>query len=410
MTSRDIENVDVVIVGAGLAGASLATALANAGMTVSIFDSKPAPTWDIASYDSRVSAINLASQNIFMALGAWPEICEKRVSPFVGIEAWDERSKGKICFHATDNGLIRLGHVIENSVIATTLHGLLEKRNNAQVYFSTKIERLSFTSEKVVVTTSSGHSLQASLLVGADGAASKVRDFTDIDFIHHEYEQIAITAHVATEKSHEQLAYQRFLSKGPLALLPLSDGRCSIVWSANSQLAKDLNNLSDEAFIGHLEQSSEQRLGTIKSVTPRQEFTLTYGHAKRYFDNRIVLIGDAAHTIHPLAGLGANQGMLDAAMLAEMLIDSREKTNDLGDPMILHRYQRRRQADNGITLRTLNGLYRLFGNNSRLVVNIRGFGLDFTNQVIPIKRALVRKAAGLAGDLPDIARSNLSRH
>ena len=167
-------------------------------------------------------------------------------------------------------------------------------------------------------------------------------------------------------------------------------------------------NLSDEAFVDCLEQNSEQRLGRVNSVTSRKTFTLAYSHAKRYFDNRIVLIGDAAHTVHPLAGLGANQGLLDAAVLAEILIASREKKSDIGDPSILRRYQQRLQVDNGITLQTLNGLHKLFGSDNLMLMNLRGFGLNFTNQFIPLKRALVRKATGLAGNLPQIAKSNLT--
>jgi 2-octaprenylphenol hydroxylase len=391
-----------------MAGATLSCALATAGLDVSLVESGPAPQWNVDNYDLRVSAINLASQNIFMALGVWPAILEKRISPFDDIETWDEGSAGRIFFSAADAGLRHLGHIIENNVIAVALYEKLQQQERAQVHYGLSVDQCHSDDEEIVVTTHKGPIFRSRLLVGADGAMSRVRELASIGLYQRPYRHSATVSHVVTEKSHRQAAYQRFLSTGPLAFLPLADQRSSIVWSANANLGKELLQSSDDVFQQRLEIASQNCLGHITSVSHREQFFLVHRHAERYVGHRIALVGDAAHTVHPLAGLGANQGLADAATLAEVLIDSANRERDFGGQVTLRRYERWRRGENQLILNTLDGLYHLFGSGHPMIANIRGLGLNMTNRITPLKMMFLRRATGLSGDLPQMAKPPLS--
>jgi 2-octaprenylphenol hydroxylase len=406
--NRKADQVDVVVAGAGMAGATLSCALATAGLNVSLVESGPAPQWNRENYDLRVSAINLASQNILMALGVWPAIQQKRVSPFDDIEVWDENSTGRIFFSAADAGLRHLGHIIENTAISAALHEKFEQQERAQMHYGLSIDQFQSEEDEIFVTTHKGQVFRARLLVGADGALSRVRELANINLYQYSYRHAAIVGHVVTEKSHRQTAYQRFLSSGPLAFLPLADQRSSIVWSADISLAEEILQLPDNEFQQRLENAFQNRLGHITSVSHRQKFALFHRHAKRYIGNRIALVGDAAHTVHPLAGLGANQGLVDAATLAEVLIDSANREHDLGSQGTLRRYERWRRSENQLVLNTLDGLYHMFGSGHPMITNIRGLGLNMTNRMTPLKMMLLRRATGLSGDLPQMAKPSLS--
>jgi len=235
-----------------------------------------------------------------------------------------------------------------------------------------------------------------------------VRELAGIGLHQHPYRQAAIVGHVVTEKSHRQAAYQRFLSSGPLAFLPLADQRSSIVWSANAILAEELMQLPDDLFQRRLEIAFQNRLGHITSVSHREQFPLVHRHAERYVGHRIALVGDAAHTVHPLAGLGANQGLADAATLAEVLIGNADRGRDFGDQVTLRRYERWRRGENQLILNTLDGLYHLFGSGHPMITNIRCLGLNMTNRITPLKMMFLRRATGLSGDLPQMAKPSLS--
>jgi len=402
--NRTADRVDVVVAGAGMAGAALSCALAAAGLNVNVIESGPAPQWNSEHYDLRVRAINLASQNILMALGVWPAIQKKRISPFDDIETWDEGSTGRIFFSAADAGLRHLGHIIENNAIPVALHEKLQHQERAQVHYGLSIDQCQIDDKEIVVTTHKGRVFRARLLVGADGALSRVRELAGIGLHQRPYGHTAIVGHVVTEKSHRQAAYQRFLSSGPLAFLPLADQRSSIVWSADTNLAEELLQLPDDEFQRRLEIGYENRLGHITSVSHRERFALVHRHVERYVSHRIVLVGDAAHTVHPLAGLGANQGLVDAATLAEVLIDSANRERDFGGQVTLRRYERWRRGENALVLQVMDGFHALFGSEDLAITELRGMGLKLTDQAPLLKNALMQHAIGLAGDIPRLAR------
>ena len=396
--------VDVVVAGAGMSGATLACALTTAGLRVAVIESRKAPTWNSKEYDLRVSAINLASENILATVGVWLGIQRKRVSLFHQIETWDESSLGKISFDAADAGLSHLGHIIENTVMTAALHEKLGQLGVINLHYGTSVDQWTTDDGQVMVTTDKGQVIESRLLVGADGALSHVRETAGIGLRKRPYRHTAIVANVTTEKSHHQTARQRFLSTGPLAFLPLADGRSSIVWSADSCLVEKLAESSDDSFRKQLATAFGDRLGTIDSVSRRLSFPLVRRHADQYIDKRVALIGDAAHTVHPLAGLGANQGIADAATLGEVLIDSVNRGRDIGGQQTLRRYERWRRGENQLVLDTLDGLYHLFGTTHPLVTSLRGLGLNLTDRVRPIKNVFLRRATGLSGDLPRMAK------
>ena len=402
--NRQPPEVDVIVTGAGMAGATLACALASEGLKVIILESGKMPEWNFNRYDLRVSAINLASQNTLMALGIWPKIVAMRTSPFYEIEVWDEHNDGRVLFRAVEAGLHNLGHVVENSVVLLALREKLAQQK-VQVHYGATVEKFDHNEEKIIVRATNGCSFQAKLLVGADGTHSCVRKLANITVDQRPYFQKAIVAQVTTEKPNKQIAYQRFLSTGPLAFLPITNNQSSIVWSTDERISDDLIRLPDNEFRQQLETAFQNRLGSIISVTQRERFSVSSRHAKTYIGPRVALIGDAAHTVHPLAGLGANQGILDAATLAELVIENVQHQLDFGSRSMLRRYERWRRTENQLILDTLDGLYYWFRARNPTITRLRSLGLNITNNITPIRMLFLKRAVGLTGELPKIAKS-----
>jgi len=397
--------VDVVVVGGGMAGATLCCALAQTSLKVILIESGHMPKWNVDQYDLRISAINLASENIFRSLNIWTNIRERRISEFHDIETWDENSNSRIVFRAAEAGLRHLGHIIENNSITQALHKKLAQQK-VQLHYGVSIDGFHYENGNIIISADDGHKFQARLLVGADGALSRVRELAGIDVDQHSYHQRSIVAHVTTESSNRQTAYQRFLSTGPLAFLPLSEKRSSIVWSTDEQLAENLVQLSSHEFQKQLETAFQNRLGNITSSSHRACFSISHRHAKTYVNHRLALIGDAAHTAHPLAGLGANQGLADAATLAEIIISSIKQERDFGKQGALRRYERWRRGENQLILNVLDGLHYVFQNSHPTIARLRYLGLNLTNRITPLKTFLIERAVGLKGDLPKMAKSS----
>jgi len=401
-------NYDIVIVGGGMVGAALACALGNSSLKVALLDRAPAPPPPEKGYDLRVSALTLASRALFENLGAWEGMARRRVSPVREMQVWSGEGSGAIHFNAAEIGEPALSWIIENSVIQTALIERLHQFTNVHYLCPVEIADIALADNGAVVTLKDGRSLNTKLLVGADGADSAVRHAAGIETQSLNLHQKGIVATVTTEKPHEATARQRFLATGPLAFLPLDEPHtCSIVWSADTARADQLFVLDDDAFINELRNAFGDSLGAIQTVSARAAFPLALSHAKAYTAPHLALVGDAAHTVHPLAGQGVNLGFLDAATLAEVLLDAAAKQKDVGAHSVLRRYERWRKGDNLAMVSITGGFKYLFGNDLPVVSQLRNLGLGLTNAATPIKNFIMRRASGLEGDLPRLARRAL---
>jgi 2-octaprenylphenol hydroxylase len=395
---------DVVVVGAGMVGASLARLLAQAGFGVALVERGGLiERRDPGERDLRVSAVNRASENILAAAGAWDTVVQHGISAFTRMYVWDANSSGSIQFDSADLGVARLGAIVENGLVAFALHRELLESDNVRVMTGSAVDDFDSGADRVTLRLSTGETLRARVLVGADGAASRVRDMLGIESDSRDFGQLGIVANVATELGHQQTAWQRFLSTGPLAFLPLADGACSIVWSCERARAEELMALSDARFSGELTRAFDARLGNVVAAGPRKTFSLRSSHARRYIGARTALVGDAAHVIHPLAGQGVNLGFQDAAVLAEVLAEARSSGKDIGGELTLRRYERWRRGENLAMYHSMNALEALFGTKSVLVSGVRGIGMRLTDAIGPLKSAFAYRAMGLAGDLPEVA-------
>lgn len=402
---------DLLIVGAGMVGSALALALRHSGLEILLLDGSPLsvkPFDAQGPFEPRVSALSAASQRILERLGAWEGIAGRRVSPYTDMHVWDGSGTGQIHFSAASVHAQVLGHIVENRVVQDSL---LERLHGSDVGLlpNARLEQMRRSGDEWLLTLADGRTLRAPLVVAADGANSAVRKLTgcktrEWDYLHH-----AIVTSVRCSEAHQATAWQRFTDEGPLAFLPLSrdDGQawCSIVWSTTPEQAEKLMALDDAAFCEALGRAFEGHLGEVVSADPRLCVPLRQRHAKRYVDEGLALIGDAAHTIHPLAGQGVNLGFLDAAVLAEELERACERGERLADVKVLTRFERRRMPHNLALMAAMEGFERLFQADPLPLRWLRNSGLKLVEQLPEAKALFVRQALGLSGDLPALAKA-----
>jgi 2-octaprenylphenol hydroxylase len=414
-TQYKMQNIyDVLIVGGGMVGASLACALEKSQYRIGLLElnfpqalQNDVPV-EVNDFDRRVSAITAASQQFLANIGVWDCLPKNSLSGYQHMKVWDGEGTGEIEFHADEIGEPCLGHIVENRV---TINGLFTRLKTCR-----QVEllqgQLSMIDEAndngvQVVTLEDGQKIQARLIVGADGALSKVRQITGIPLAEWDYNHTAIVATVKTEKSHQHTAWQNFLSTGPLAFLPLAsaeDNISSIVWSVESSRAEELLSLDTESFNHALTMAIEGRLGAVLEVSDKFSFPLRQRHAKSYVLDGCVLIGDAAHTIHPLAGQGVNLGFMDAAVLAEELIGASEIRMSPVDDALLARFQRRRKLDNMTMTASMEAFKRLFEADPLPIRWARNLGMKLLNKTPAIKNHIVMQAMGLNGAIPKLAK------
>ncbi|HEB54846.1 MAG TPA: 2-octaprenyl-3-methyl-6-methoxy-1,4-benzoquinol hydroxylase [Gammaproteobacteria bacterium] len=388
-------DVDVLIVGAGMVGATLACALAPSNLRIVLLDARcPQQQWADDGYDIRVSAITHASQSLLQELQIWPYIEAQRLSPYREMHVWDASGNGEVHFDSAELGEPDLGHIIENRVIVRALHQRLASFDNVRLLCPIEMKKLDIDEDRAALTLADGTQIQSRLLVAADGGRSWVRQQAGIGLHGWDYDQSALVTWVKTERHHQETAWQRFQPDGPLAFLPLTEGHSSIVWSTDHEHAKALLALDESAFAEELATSFEQRLGRIEKIGPRAVFSLRYFETLHYVQTRLALAGDAAHMMHPLAGQGVNLGMADAAALAEVLLEAHGKQQDLGSYSVLRRYERWRRADNCAMLFSMDAFKLLFSSRSESVRWLRNMGLNMSNRITPLKHAFMHRALG----------------
>lgn len=387
---------DVLINGAGMVGATLACLLAQSGRNVGVIEASKVSKFDIdAAYDLRVSAISRASQKAFEEITAWDAMLAMRASPYEVMNVWDgcydHKEDGNVRFDAAEIGEPDLGHIIENSVVQTAVANRMTDFDNVTVIQPDRLKSFEISNECVSAQLESGIAITADLIVGADGGNSQVRTLAGIDVTIDDYGQRGLVATVKTQEHHQYTAWQRFQETGPLAFLPLADGSCSIVWTLPSDLADYYLSLNKADFKLALAEAFDHKLGKITKVSDRAAFPLRGSQAKPYVLDRVALIGDAAHTIHPLAGQGVNLGIKDAVELAQQLLN----VADCGSLKTLRRYERARRGDNVLTMRAMEGFRLLFGHSASPVKTARNAGMNLFNRVPKLKNQVIKKAMGL---------------
>jgi 2-octaprenylphenol hydroxylase len=384
---------DVIIAGGGMVGSTLACLLGNAGKHVAVLEAH-APTDFSPSdpYDLRVSAISRASQRALLEAGAWEGVVARRSAPYEVMQVWDATGDGAIRFDAADLGEPDLGHIVENSVVQLALLDAIRAHSSIDLFCPDKIAGFAADAQQVTVTLGSGKTLQAALLVGADGAQSKVRQLAGITLETNDYGQKGLVCVVQTEAPHQATAWQRFMPTGPVAFLPLGDGSSSIVWTLPADRADAMLNLADADFCRELAQALDFRLGAVTAVGERAAFSLRGRHAEPYSQERLALIGDAAHTIHPLAGQGVNLGIKDAVELANQI---RQAHGDVGSVKVLRAYERARRGDNVLTQKAMEGFRLLFGNTLTPWKILRNSGLSIVNRMGFVKYEIAKRAMGI---------------
>ncbi len=412
-TTHDIPHeCDILVNGGGMVGLCLSLALAQQGFDIVVLDAQPAPpevarlraTLGDQQFDSRVSALTPGSQSWLQQLGVWDALADLRVCAYSDMHVWDADGTGSIHFTAEEVHRPCLGHIVENRLICAVLHEALRQLPQVKLcnnHTLAAVEQAVDTSNRALVVCDNGAAFSFRLLIGADGGSSLVRKLCAFTTREWSYQQQAIVCTIKTAVSHQFTAWQRFMSGGPLAVLPLlqvgaqSQHCSSIVWSCDDDKAAALMALSEPAFAQELQRAFESRLGAMEIIAPRQVFPLHQQHAIHYAKPGVVLVGDAAHTLHPLAGQGVNLGLADAECLAQVLTKARQRGEDIAAIQTLSRYQRERKGPNLGMMLSMEMFKRAFGSDALMLRWLRNTGLRVANQNLALKRTLIQHAMGL---------------
>ena len=387
-----MKQAQVCIVGGGCVGLTLALGLAKANISVVVVDAAAKQALPGEDFGLRVSALSLASQALFESLNVWPEIVAQRARAYTHMDVRDQDSFGKIAFNSDELDLPQLGHIVENDIIRYALINELEQQSQATLLFDTRYQQIHQSDNDVFVTLESGEPIIAKLLVAADGANSAIRKQFNLPISFKDYDQNALVATVKTAQPHDNTSRQVFLPSGPLAFLPLPETNThSIVWSTSPAHCDTLLTLSDNDFNKAVMAALDGQCGLCEVQSQRVAFPLKMRYAQQWVTGKVVLIGDAAHTIHPLAGLGMNLGLKDAAYLIELLSN---ESNGFADERTLRDYERTRKLDAQKHIAMMQGLKELFEGTHPLKKLVRGLGLSMVDNLEPIKHLFASQAIG----------------
>lgn len=407
---------DITIVGAGLAGSALACALRAAASTesaplrIALIEAQaikkdwPACDENINGFDSRVSALTVASQAFLTEMGVWPAMIDQRVSPFEKMQVWDADGTGEVSFDAADVRAPVLGHIVENRVTLAALVSQLRQASNVQIFDTQAVVDLRLPEksddEKPQLTLDDGSVIRSTLIVAADGANSPLREMAGFATREWDYEHDALVCTVSIEQPHQKTAWQRFTPFGPLAFLPLSvkandKHYCSIVWSQTREQTAAVMAMNDEAFCIALSRAFENRLGRVTACSHRYNYPLQQRHAVDYAKPGFALVADAAHSIHPLAGQGINLGFADVKALSECILTAHKRGQSIGDIAVLNRYQRQRKGDNLAMMTAVEGFKRLFAPIPLPLRWLRNTGMNVLQRQATLKNKIIKYAMGI---------------
>ncbi len=415
---------DVAIVGAGMVGAAIACGLGPTGLRIAILDRSPPPPYDAnQAPDIRVSALSYASEQILRNLGAWQFISAMRTCPYQRMGVTEKLDTplsfagaplNQTLFDSTDIGHPYLGHIVENNITQLGLHQAMAQYDNIDLLCPSNIKSIDFgTPHPTVLFTQNSQSdklieLNAKLIIGADGALSKVRDWAAIGMNSNQYEQQALVATVEYQGSQQDITWQAFTSTGPLAFLPLMDVNKkhygSLVWYDQPDKIRQLMAQDEQTFMGEVSKNFPSQLPPLIGLLKKGSFSLVKRHAQDYIDQRVALAGDAAHTINPLAGQGVNLGFQDAATLVEVISDAHTQGKDIGLVENLHQYERLRKIENQKMMEIMDLFYHLFSNNNPPLKLLRNIGLVLADKLPFGKNKVIKYAMGLEGKLPKLAK------
>lgn len=420
LNKTDSTDFDLIIIGGGLVGASLACALENSPLRIAIVEAFPFKA-DNSQYqpafDARSVALSYTSKQVFDGMGVWSSINKLGVAAIKKIHISDRGHAGITRLNAEDENVEALGYVVETRVIGKALFDNLNKQKNLTLITPAKLKNFDLSSElasaTIEITNDDGlvenKTLTTKLLVAADGDDSVVRRLSGVRIKQRNYDQSAIIANIATDQPHHNQAFERFTDSGPLALLPMAatekeKNRYSLVWTINSSEQEEMMNWSDETFLAKLKARFGERAGQFTHVSQRHSYPLSLMRAKEHVRERLAIIGNAAHTLHPVAGQGFNLGLRDVAALSQVIIDARRENKDIGSLENLMIYADWRKRDHIQTAMATDGLVRIFSNNFLPLAALRNLGLVVVDLVPPLKKVFARHAMGFVGKLPRLGR------
>jgi len=394
---------DVLIIGGGMVGATVACALGNSQLRVALVEQTPPEAFAAEQvHDMRVSALSIASQQILQTIGAWEAIIAMRSCPFKRMRVWE--TAGDTEFNSTAIDYDELGYIVENRITQLALLERAQEFANIDLLCPTKIKSIQYQDGQALVVLEDNRELSAKVTVGADGGQSYLRHVANIGVTSWDYQQHAMVINVETAYEQQDITWQRFVPTGPQAFLPLSGKNGSIVWYNTPEAVKRLKKLPHEALLAEMTETFPECLGEITHILGVASFPLKRQHAQAYVKQGIALVGDAAHMINPLAGQGVNIGLLDAACLAEVLLDAHNADKNIADVAVLKRYERLRRNENLKMMTVMDVFYRIFSNQSAPLKVLRNLGLGLAERITPLKNKVMRGAMGLEGRLPKLAK------
>jgi 2-octaprenyl-6-methoxyphenol hydroxylase len=400
------ERFDCVIIGSGLSGLTTALALSKIGLRVALADKDAIDSETEKKGDQRTTAVSSSGKNLFEALGIWKTV-EGQAEAILDIRVSEKNNKGFLNFDHREVGSDPMGHIVDNVKLKNSLLSSIKLSQTIALLSKNPLTHFSSNESAITVHLEKGQIISAPLLIAADGRFSRARDIANIKTTRINYNQIAMVFKIAHTLPHHGVAYERFLPGGPIAFLPMNGNHSSVVWSENTETAKELMELNDTEFSDAVSYRIDDCMGKLKIIGNRRVFPLSLIHAESLISERFAMVGDAAHGLHPIAGQGFNLGLRDIANLVEEIARGKRLGLDIGSFEVLRSYESSRYLDNMSLVFATDSLTRLFSNNNDLIKGLRRAGLGAVNEIRPLKQKFMKYAMGTLGDIPSLLEGRL---